>query len=229
MIVQRNFEFGELTSPCTLVQHPRTVQENLFPELSKHDKASQKSDSDTHLPHSLDYPQGFAYQREFITVQEQQQLLEQISALNFQPFDFHGYIAKRRIVEYGFEYDFGSRRASETMPIPLFLEPLKERAAAWAEVPHERIIEAVVTEYPPGAPIGWHRDVPRFELILGVSLKSSCRMRFKPYRGKGKLVSVTLDSRSIYRMQGPARWNYQHSIPSVKELRYSITFRTARA
>ncbi len=171
-------------------------------------------------------PEGFAYQDEFITIEEEQQLLAEISRLDFQPFDFRGYIAKRRIVEYGFEYDFSSRRASETSPIPSFLESLKERAAAWAGIPPREIVEAVVTEYPPGAPIGWHRDVPQFEMILGISLKSSCRMRFKPYREKGKLVSATLEPRSIYRMHGPVRWKYQHSIPAVKELRYSITFRT---
>lgn len=173
-------------------------------------------------------PEGFAYQSEFIAAKEEQDLLHAIRQLEFQPFDFHGYIAKRRIVEYGLEYDFGSRRASTTRPIPDFLQSVKERAAQWAGISPEEVVESVVTEYPPGAPIGWHRDVPQFEIIIGVSLNSPCRMRFKPYRDKGKVVSMALDRRSIYRMRGPARWDYQHSIPEVKELRYSITFRTPR-
>jgi len=191
-------------------------------------RASQASSSRTHSPASANLPEGFLFLPDFITAEEEQDLLQQIAHLEFQPFDFHGYIAKRRIVEYGFEYDFGSRRASTTKPIPAFLESLKQRAAAWANIHPAEIVEAVVTEYPAGAPIGWHRDVPQFETILGISLKSPCRMRFKPFREKGKLVAVTLDPRSIYQISGPARWNYQHSIPAVKDPRYSITLRTLK-
>ena len=87
----------------------------------------------------------------------------------------------------------------------------------------------MVTEYSPGAPIGWHRDAPQFGTIIGISLASASRMRFKPYKAEGKPVSLTLEPRSIYLMRGPARWKFQHSIPAVKELRYSITFRTLRS
>ena len=106
--------------------------------------------------------------------------------------------------------------------------PLRDRSAALAEVAPTEIVEAVVTEYPPGAPIGWHRDVPQFETIVGISLGSSCRMRLKPYKAEGKIVSVILEARSAYVISGPARWQYQHSIPAVENLRYSITFRTLR-
>jgi alkylated DNA repair dioxygenase AlkB len=88
------------------------------------------------------------------------------------------------------------------------------------------IVEAVVTEYPPGAPIGWHRDVPQFDAIIGISVAGSCRMRLKPYKDKCRITAVTLEPRSVYAMRGIARWHYQHSIPPVKELRYSVTFRT---
>ncbi len=87
----------------------------------------------------------------------------------------------------------------------------------------------VITEYSPGSPIGWHRDVPQFEIIIGISLKSSCRFRFKPYRGEGKIVAMSLEPRSAYILREAARWQYQHSIPAVKALRYSITFRTWRS
>jgi alkylated DNA repair dioxygenase AlkB len=177
---------------------------------------------------SLDLPEGFLYQPDFITREEESELLNQIASLAFQAFDFHGYIAKRRIVEYGYEYDFTARQAQTARPLPAFLEPFRVRAADWAGISADQIIESVITEYSPGSPIGWHRDVPQFEIIIGISLNSSCRFRFKPYREKGQIVSVTLEPRSAYIMSGTARWNYQHSIPAVASLRYSITFRTWR-
>jgi alkylated DNA repair dioxygenase AlkB len=173
-------------------------------------------------------PEGFSYQQEFLSVREEAALLSQFSDLDFQAFDFHGYIARRRIVEYGLEYDFSSRRANATQPLPAFLNSYKERVAEWADLATDEIVEAVVTEYPAGAPIGWHRDVPQFEFIVGISLKSSCRLRFKPYKSPGKIVSVMLQPRSVYLISGLARWRYQHSIPAVSSLRYSITFRTLR-
>jgi alkylated DNA repair dioxygenase AlkB len=109
-----------------------------------------------------------------------------------------------------------------------FPSPIQKPAAKLAGIHPGEIIESVITEYSPGSPIGWHRDVPQFEIIIGISLKSSCRFRFKPYRKEGKIVSVTLEPRSAYILRGPARWNFQHSIPAVKSLRYSITFRTWR-
>jgi alkylated DNA repair dioxygenase AlkB len=182
------------------------------------------------LPQSpSELPDGFLYYPEFISSEEENELLRQIANLEFQAFDFHGYIATRRIVEYGFEYDFTSRQAQTAHPLPAFLDPIRVRAAAWAGMRADEIIESVVTEYSPGSPIGWHRDVPQFEIIIGISLKSSCRFRFKPYRHEGKIVATSLEPRSAYILRGAARWQYQHSIPAVKALRYSITFRTWRS
>jgi alkylated DNA repair dioxygenase AlkB len=173
-------------------------------------------------------PGGFLYHEGFLSVQEEEDLLRQFEDLNFQHFDFHGYIAKRRIVEYGLEYDFSSRQASATHSIPGFLDSYKDRAAALAALKPEDIVEAVITEYPEGAPIGWHRDVPHFETVIGISLKNSCRLRFKPLKTEGKIASFVLQPRSAYVISGAARWKYQHSIAAVKALRYSITFRTMR-
>jgi alkylated DNA repair dioxygenase AlkB len=174
------------------------VQQELFPDALTPSKA-RRAPSGVRSQESSQLPEGFAYEGEFITSQEESHLLSEISRLDFQPFDFHGYAAKRRVVSYGFEYDFGSRRTSPTKPIPAFLEPLRERAAVWANLQASDIVESVVIEYPAGAPIGWHRDVPQFEVILGISLGSSCRMRFKPYRAEGKLMSITLDPRKVPR------------------------------
>ncbi len=173
-------------------------------------------------------PQGFVYEPDFLSEAEEAGLLGEIGRLEFQPFDFHGYIARRRIVEYGWEYDFGSRKTAVAAPMPEFMAPVHARSAEFAAVSPDELVEAVVTEYPPGAPIGWHRDVPQFEIIIGISLRSACRMRLKPYKGEGKIASVILEPRSIYVMRGPARWEFQHSIPAVEKARYSITFRTLR-
>jgi alkylated DNA repair dioxygenase AlkB len=173
-------------------------------------------------------PEGLLYQAEFITKEEEQDLLRTISSLNFRAFEFQGYTAKRRVVEYGWEYDFSSRRADETIGIPEYLRWLRERSSEFVGIGSEELVEAIVTEYPPGAPIGWHRDVPQFEIVIGVSLGSACRMRFKPYKAEGKLVSIILEPRSIYVLTGVSRWKFQHSIPPVEQLRYSVTFRTLR-
>jgi alkylated DNA repair dioxygenase AlkB len=187
------------------------------------------------FPLSDDLPEGFAYQPEFLSGEEESRLLGHIRNLTFQEFDFHGYTAKRRVVEYGLEYDFGTRKATATQPFPEFLLPIRERAARFAGLQPEALVEGIVTEYSPGAPIGWHRDAPQFGTIVGISLAGSARMRLKPYvarnqklPGKTKPISLILDPRSIYVMRGPARWRFRHSIPPVAELRYSITFRTLR-
>ena len=66
--------------------------------------------------------------------------------------------------------------------------------------------------------------------VAGVSLLAPCRMRFQ--RGKGtnrQTYALPLEPRSAYVLGGPARSTWQHSIPPVKSLRYSVTFRTLRA
>lgn len=173
-------------------------------------------------------PEGFRYQPEFLRLDEESALLGSLAHLEFHPFHFQGYAAKRRVVSYGFEYDPSSRRVSAAAPLPEFLEDLSRKAAMWAGIAADEIREAVVIEYPAGAPIGWHRDVPQFELILGISLGSACRMRLKPYRDKGTVQSILLEPRSIYALGGPVRWDFQHSIAPVEALRYSITLRTLR-
>lgn len=169
------------------------------------------------------------YEPDFLIEPEEAELLRIFASLPFQAFDFHGYTAKRRVLEFGLEYDFSSRRATPTQSFPEFLGSIRERAAAFAGLPAASLVEGMVSEYTPGAPIGWHRDAPQFGTIIGISLASASRMRFKPYKAEGKIVSLTLEPRSIYVMRGPVRWRFQHSIPAVKELRYSITFRTLRS
>ena len=178
-------------------------------------------------PQPPELPEGFVYYPSLLTDAEQTQLLETIRTLEFRAFDFHGFQAKRRIIEFGYHYDFEELETTAADPIPSFLLPVRSTAADFAGVLAEELVEGIITEYPPGAPIGWHRDVPQFEIVIGISLASSCRMRLKPMKG-GKITSIVLEPGSVYVMRGPARWQYQHSIPPVKELRYSITLRTLR-
>ena len=155
-------------------------------------------------------------------------LVSELRALPFHPFQYQGFTAKRNVIEYGYEYDYNTNKTGSAPSIPEFLDWLKSRAAEFAGVQPDELIECVLHEYPPGAPIGWHRDVPQFEIIAGISLLSACRMRFRPYQGSGNVLSIGLEPRSAYIMRGDARWKYQHSIPAVESLRYSITFRTLR-
>ncbi len=174
-------------------------------------------------------PEGLLYQPDFLSEAEEADLMNIFRDLPFQAFDFHGYTARRRVLEFGLEYDFTTRRATPTQSFPEFLSPVQERAAQFAGISAAALVEGMVTEYSPGAPIGWHRDAPQFDTIIGISLASTSRMRFKPYKAEGKPVALTLERRSIYLMRSPVRWRFQHSIPAVKELRYSITFRTLRS
>lgn len=174
-------------------------------------------------------PEGFVYQPDFLSEADEAELLGAIESENFEAFEFHGYAAKRRSIEYGLEYDFGSRRASPTRAFPDFLLPMRDRAATFAGLSSGALVEGMVLEYPPGAPIGWHRDAPQFGTVIGISLLSAARMRLKPYNKEGKIISVKLEPRSIYILSGAVRWQWQHSIPAMDKTRYSITFRTLRA
>ena len=174
-------------------------------------------------------PEGFIYQPQFLPPAEQQALLDDIRPLQFHDVRMHGVVARRRVIQYGWEYAFDGARLSEGPPLPGFLLPVRERAARLASVPPDELSEALITEYQPGAPIGWHRDAPGFGIVVGISLLSACRFRFRrePERGRDR-ASLTLEPGSAYVLSGPARTDWQHSIPEVETLRYSITFRTLR-
>jgi len=175
-------------------------------------------------------PAGLIYEREFITRNEEDELLAEISNLPLREAKYKEYTAKRRIVSYGASYDFSSNELLPAGPIPSFLLPLRERIAGWVDVPASRFTHALIAEYRTGTPLGWHRDVPEFELIVGISLGGPCRIRLRRYPPKrGRMagsLSLDLEPRSAYSMRGEARWGWQHSIPPTKTTRYSITFRT---
>ena len=181
----------------------------------------------------LDDLTGFRYRDDFITADEESALLEAIEAMTFAAFEMRGVVAKRRVAFFGESYDRG--RAE---PIPAPLLPLRDRVAAWVGVPAHAFAMALVNEYPAGAPIGWHRDAPQYDIVSGVSLLSDCRMRFRPYVSPAEAArtpaprrathEVPLRRRSGYLMAGVSRTSYEHHIPPVDHHRYSVTFRTLR-
>jgi alkylated DNA repair dioxygenase AlkB len=172
-------------------------------------------------------PEGFRYQADVLPPDEERELVARIAELPLKEFEFHGYVGKRRVISYGWHYDFGERRLSETDEIPPFLLPARDRAAQFAGLAPEDLPHALVTEYGPGAAIGWHRDKGVFGDVIGISLLSPCVFRLRRKEGsKWERYSLGAEPRSAYLLRGASRTEWEHSIPAVDALRYSITFRT---
>lgn len=174
-------------------------------------------------------PRGLEYHEEFLTRGEESALLDAFTGLAFREARFQQYTARRRVVRYGRIYDPDIAEWLDGEPLPAWLADLRVKVASSRNVAEERFIHALVTEYRPGTPIGWHRDKPEYGMVIGISLASACRMRFRPYdnpHDRNAVIALDLAPRSLYAMQDEIRWRWQHSIPSAKALRYSITFRT---
>jgi alkylated DNA repair dioxygenase AlkB len=174
-------------------------------------------------------PDGFQYEEELILPEEEAELIRNLEELPLKEFEFHGYTGKRRVVSFGWHYDFGSFSLNRVEDIPAFLKPLRGKAAAFAHLSPDDLPHVLVTEYTPGTPIGWHRDKAVFDDVIGISLGSACRFRFRRRSGdKWERYALDLQPRSFYLLRGPARTDWEHSIPAVEDLRYSITFRSVR-
>jgi alkylated DNA repair dioxygenase AlkB len=174
-------------------------------------------------------PDGFKYQSEVITAEAESRLIEQIRGLPFRDFEFHGFTGKRRVVSFGWRYDFNERVLQKTEDIPPFLFPVRALAARFAGLEEEVLRHILVTEYSAGAAIGWHRDKAVFGEVIGVSLLASCVFRLRRKAGeKWERTSIVAEPRSMYLLSGPSRTEWEHSIPPVAALRYSITLRALR-
>ena len=161
---------------------------------------------------------------------EEQALIERVAELPFQPFEFLGFLGNRRVVSFGWRYDFARRLLEPVEPIPEFLLPLRRRVAAFTGHDPEAFQQALVLEYAPGAGIGWHRDRPQFDDVAGVSLGAACPLRLRLRTPDGwRRAKVTLTPRSAYLLSGKVRTDWEHSIPPVEARRYSVTFRTFRS
>jgi alkylated DNA repair dioxygenase AlkB len=174
-------------------------------------------------------PEGLACRRGFLTPGEESELAVRMAGLPFRAFEFHGFEGKRRTCSFGWRYVFDGSGLQAAEPMPDWLIPYRDRASDWARVPAAAIEHALLTEYAPGAGIGWHRDRSVFGDVIGVSLLAPARLRFRRKRGaKWERAAFVAEPGSAYLLRGEARTDWEHSIPPMEALRYSITFRTMR-
>jgi alkylated DNA repair protein (DNA oxidative demethylase) len=180
--------------------------------------------------HHLGTPAGLVVVPDVLEEGEEAALLAELGRLDYAAVVLHGQAARRVVRHYGWDYGYESRALRPADPLPAYLEPLRARAAGLIGRPPEDLAEVLVTRYPPGAGIGWHRDAPMFgPEVVGVSLGAPCRMRFQRRRGREReTAELVLAPRAAYVLGGAARSTWQHSIPPVREERLSITFRTVR-
>lgn len=183
-------------------------------------------------------PSGLVYAPGFVDAGEERALAERIAALPFKPFEFHGFTGNRRTVSFGMHYAFDGSGLREAEPIPDWLQPLRTRAAALAGLEPKAFVHALVIEYAPGAGIGWHRDRPVFGDVAGISLLAPAPLRFRRKQvlsedegagSKWDRFTLTAEPRSAYLLRGEARHEWEHSIPPLETLRYSVTLRTLNA
>ena len=178
--------------------------------------------------------EGFRYRPDLITPEQENDLVDQVSKLPFQPFDFHGYKGKRRVVSFGWQYHFSGRQLRKADDIPEFLLSVRTLAASFAGMEPASLQHVLVTEYEPGAGIGWHRDKAVFGQVVGISLLVPCTLRFRRrietanVKRQWERANVLTEPRSAYHLTGPARLEWEHSISGVDALRYSITFRNMK-
>jgi alkylated DNA repair dioxygenase AlkB len=174
-------------------------------------------------------PPGLRYEPRLITPDEAPSFVEPISKLPFEAFRFHGFTGKRRVVSFGWKYDFSTERLEAIGPMPNFLLPLRARAAHFAGFDEEALEQVLVTEYQPGAAIGWHKDKAVFDEVVGISFGAPCTMRFRRVQGQSwERRNVLLEPGSAYIIAGESRSQWEHSIPPVDSLRFSVTFRSLR-
>jgi alkylated DNA repair dioxygenase AlkB len=190
-------------------------------------RLAKRQQPDLFAPSAPALPNGLSYQENVLSSAEEHALIQQFGTLPWREFEFHGFVGKRRVLSFGWRYDFNGGGLNRTDEIPNFLLPVRDRAAAFAGVSPTELEHVLLTEYPAGATIGWHKDRPAFGDVIGLSLKSSCVFRLRRRSGtKFERAAFVAAPRSAYLLRGEARAEWEHSIPPVDELRYSITFRS---
>jgi alkylated DNA repair dioxygenase AlkB len=184
------------------------------------------------FPISLKLPEGFSYHDNFLSVDEEQQLMKIIKGVELHPMIFQGFEAKRKVASFGFDYSFDKRQLTKGSEIPIELNWLVRKVADHTSTDVAAIAELLITEYPVGSVINWHRDAPPFDAIFGISLLSDCIFKLRPHdkakQTRKATVSIPVERRSLYIMSGISRTQWQHCTAPVKEVRYSITLRTLK-
>ncbi len=197
----------------------------LKPELAQPDLFMSPAEIESRPEGAL--PEGFAYRADRVPEALAHELVARFGTLPFKNFDFHGFQGNRRIVSYGWRYDYSGRgQLRESSAMPDFLDPLRQIAADFAGLAPDDFQQALITEYAPGAGIGWHRDKPMFENVVAFSFENPCRLRFRRKNDGWDRAALMVAPRSAYLLRGPAREQWEHSIPELDALRYSVTLRT---
>ena len=179
------------------------------------------------------FPEGFQYYEDFLSEAEEMELAEAVAKLELHMLIFQGFEAKRKVESYGYNYHFDSRTVTKGKDVPEALQFLVAKVAIFLSMQAEDFEQLLVTEYPPGSVINWHRDAPPFDVIAGVSLLSDCKFKLRPYdraarEGRKSTISLDVKRRSLYIIKGESRESWEHSIAPVAETRYSITLRSLR-
>ena len=181
-------------------------------------------------------PDGFIYRPNFLSEAEEQELIREIQQIQLAPFRYYQFTGKRRTASFGWQYEFGASEITTAPEIPSYLLPVRTRAGSLFNIDPNSLVQMSIIEYSVGSPIGWHRDIPYFGVVVGISLGAACRIRLRKYSRprpknlkRDEILSMELQPRSIYLMSGASRETWQHSIPPVKKLRYAIMMRTLRS
>jgi DNA oxidative demethylase len=174
-------------------------------------------------------PSGFRYFEGFLPPEEEAAVRAELARLALGEVRMHGVVARRRVAHFGVAYAYGSRAVAPGAPLPAFLLPLRARAARLAAVADDDLAEALVTRYPAGSGIGWHRDAPAFGTVVGISLGAPARFRLRKGGAGGETRDLVVAPGSAYVIAGAARWAWQHMMPPVSAERWSVTFRTLRS
>ncbi len=188
------------------------------------------SDQLTLFANDTAQPSGLRYQVDFVSKDEETDLLARIRELPLTPFQFGAFEGKRRVLSFGWRYDYSDQKLKQADDLPDWLASFVSRVEEFAGLPASAVRQVLCTEYEKGIGIGWHRDKPQFDQIFGLSLASACKFRFRR-KSDAKWQRFTFDAqpRSLYMMAGDSRHIWEHSIPPVESERYSITFRTMAA
>ena len=174
--------------------------------------------------------EGLRYREDVISAGDERTLLARLGSLELAPFRFHGWLGNRRTQSFGWRYDFEDASFTPGEPIPDWLQPLREKAAAFADIRPDEFVHVLLARYDPGAGIGWHRDRDVFEKVVGVSLGSPATLRFRRRKPGGfDRANLEVAPRSAYLLTGEVRWDWEHRIVPGESLRFSVTFRTLSA
>lgn len=187
---------------------------------------------DTLFPMEPIYPEGFLYFPDFLTPQEEHELINEVEKTDLHSFIFQGFEAKRKVASFGYDYNFENRSIKKGIPIPEAFGSLIDKVGRFLNIDPKGFAELLITEYPAGSVINWHRDAPPFDQIVGISLLADCKFRLRPHakakQSRTSIISFPVTRRSLYVIKGTSRNDWQHSISPVKKDRYSITLRTLR-